>query len=566
MSRRAQSFVQFGLFSGILLFINLLANSFYGHLDLTEEKRFTLTKSTRGMLRGLNDRVYVQVLLEGEFPAGFKRLQTATRDMLDDFRSNSGYIDYVFEDPGRGSTEEVNARRKALADQNIVPVNLRIAEQGERSQKIIYPVAIFHYGNRTTAVKLLENDSPTLSPDEVINNSISLLEYKFANAIKKLKSPTRPIVLFTRGHEELDALQTADFERSLRQFYDTDRILLDSVIQMKPDQCALLVVAKPMRAFSEKDKFKIDQYVMHGGRVLWLIDRLGADLDSLRLNGGRFVPRDYPINLEDLLFKYGARLQPDLVVDLECTKIPLQVGQVGNSPQFDLFKWYYHPAVLPGGKHPVVKNLDRVEMKFCSSIDTIKTKTPVQKIPLLTSSQYSRLQFSPVDLNFEILKYDPDPSKFNKGRQITGLLLEGIFSSNYENRVPDEMLAGLQQLGMAFKPVSVPTRQIVISDGDLAANFVRDPVQKQWLPLGFNRFENVTYANKELLLNTVEYLVDPDGIIEARNREVKLRRLDAVKIRNERTFWQALNLGLPLVLVGLFAVVFQWRRRKRFND
>jgi ABC-2 type transport system permease protein len=564
MTRRAQSFIQFGLFSGILLFVNILANSFYGHLDLTEEKRFTLTKATRGMLRSLNDRVYVEVLLEGEFPAGFKRLQTATRDMLDDFRSNSGYIDYAFEDPGRGSTDEVNARRKALAEQGIVPVNLRIAEQGERSQKIIYPVAVCHYGNRSIPVKLLENDSPTLLPDEVINNSVNLLEYKFANAIKKLRSANRPIILLTRGHDELDELQTADLERSLRQFYDTDRILLDSVVQLKPDQCALLIVAKPQRAFSEKDKFKIDQFVMNGGRVLWLIDRLGADLDSLRLNGGRFVPRDYPLNLEDLLFKYGARLQPDLVVDLECTKIPLQVGQVGNSPQFDLFKWYYHPAVLPGGKHPVVKNLDRVEMKFCSSIDTIKTKTPVQKIPLLTSSQYSRLQFSPVDLNFDILKYDPDPSKFNKGRQITGVLLEGTFPSNYENRVPDEMLAGLQQLGMAFRPVSVPTRQIVISDGDLAANFVRDAAQKEWLPLGYNRFEKTTYANKELLLNTVEYLVDPDGIIEARNREVKLRRLDSVKVRSERTYWQVLNLGVPLVLVGVFAAFFQWRRRRRY--
>ncbi len=562
-SKRSQSLLQFGLFCGIVLFINILANVFYAHFDLTEEKRFTLTQPTRELLRGLKDQVYVQILLEGEFPAGFKRLQTATREMLDDFRSESGFVDYQFDDPALGSLEDVNARRKALAEQGIAPVNLRVADQGETTQKLIYPVAIFRFGSRQVVVKLLENESGNLSPDEVINNSVSLLEYKFANAIKKILSPARPVILFTKGHGELDDLQLADFDQTLRAFYDTDRILLDSVVQIKPEDCALMVIAKPRSSFSEKDKFKIDQYIMQGGRILWLIDRMNADLDSMRVTG-RFVPIDYPLNIEDMLFKYGVRIQPDLILDLECTKIRLVVGQVGNSPQFDLFPWYFHLAVRPTGTHPVVKNLDRVDLRFCSSIDTIRTKTPVKKTPLLTSSQYSRLQFSPVDLNFEVLKYQPDPAKFNKGFQNVGVLLEGTFPSNYENRVSEEMMSGMKQLGMDFKPSSVPTRMLVISDGDVAANFVRNRAEKQWFPLGFNQNDNTTYANKDLLINAVEYLIDPDGVIEARSKEVKLRLLDNVRARDEKTLWQVLNIATPLLLLGLFAWVFNWRRKRRY--
>jgi ABC-2 type transport system permease protein len=298
--------------------------------------------------------------------------------------------------------------------------------------------------------------------------------------------------------------------------------------------------------------------------VLWLIDRLDADLDSLQRTG-RYVPNDYPLNLEDQLFKYGVRIQPDLVVDMQCTKIPLRVGQVGNAPQLDLFDWYYHVAVTPNGSHPVIKNLDRVELRFCSSIDTIKTKTQVRKIPLLTSSRYSRLQFSPIDLNFDIVKYDPDPSKFDKGAQLTGVALEGEFPSCFENRVSEEMAAGLRQLGIAPKYTSVPNRQIVISDGDVAANFVRNRAQQQWDPLGFNRFEKQTYANKDLMLNAIEYLIDADGVILARSKEVKLRLLDSVRTRAERVVWQSLNIGVPLLLLGAFGLFFRWRRKRRYT-
>ncbi len=564
-TKRAQALLQFALLGGILLFINILANYSYTHFDLTEEKRYTLTQPTRDLMRNLKDRIYVEVLLDGEFPAGFKRLQTATRELLDDFRSETGYLDYKFEDPLAGTPDAVKSRQEALRQDGIMPTSLRLSEQGGASQKLIYPTAIVHYGTTSVPVNLLENNSPTLMPDEVINNSVSLLEYKMANAIKKVLTNTKPYIFFSTGHGELNGLQTKDLERGLRQFYAVGRINFDSVGSLTPKNCALLVVAKPRFAFSEKDKFKIDQYVMNGGRVLWLIDRLGADLDSLRAVGARYLPLDYPLAIEDMLFKYGVRIQPDLVLDLECTKIPLQVGVTGAGPQFELFPWYYHPAVLPTGKHPIVKNLDRVELKFCSTIDTIRTKTPVKKTPLIRTSRYSRLVFSPIDLNFNIVREQPDPKNFDKGSQVVGVLLEGIFPSNYENRVSDEMMAGLSRIGVNYKAQSEPTRMLVISDGDVAANIVRDTASKEYLPLGFNRFEKNTYANRDLLLNAIEYLIEPQGVIEARSKEVKLRLLDTVRAKAEKKQWQLLNVGLPLVLLALFAILFLRLRKRRYG-
>jgi ABC-2 type transport system permease protein len=559
---RAGYITQFLLICGILFLVNLVSTLVYTKFDLTEEKRFTLTKPTREMLNDLDDRIYVRVLLEGQFPAGFKRLQESIRETLNDFRSESGNIDYQFEDPNLGSIDEVNERRKNLADDGIQPINLRVMDEGEMSQKLIYPVAIIHCGEKTLAVKLLENETPGSSNEEVLNQSVALLEYKLANAIKKIRSLSKPMVLFTQGHGELNKYQTADLFKTISPYYETGRINLDSVLQIKPEDCQLLVIAKPRGGLSEKDKFKIDQFVMQGGRTLWMIDRLNAELDSMGIYG-KFVPQDYPLNIEDMLFKYGARIMPDIVLDIESTKIPLKVGQIGNAPQMELFKWYYFPAVTPDTEHPVAKNLDRIEFKFCSSIDTVDTRRAnIKKTVLLRSSKYSRLQFTPMELNFEILRYEPDASKFDKGHQNLAVLLEGEFLSNYENRISEEMKTGLKQVGVEPKEKSIPTKMIVISDGDIAANYVRDTAT--WLQLGYNRFENATYSNKDFILNCLEYLTDPHGVIEARAKEVKLRLLDGVRTRDEKTKWQAINIGLPLVLVSFLIFGFRWLRKRRF--
>ncbi|MCP3929213.1 MAG: gliding motility-associated ABC transporter substrate-binding protein GldG [Bacteroidetes bacterium] len=561
-NKRFQSWVQLLLFIGIVICINILASVFYTYFDLTEDKRFTLTEPSRNLLRNIDDVVYVKVLLDGEYPAGFKRLQNSVREILDDFRSESGFIEYEFEDPGSGSVKEANARREELRKDGILPRNLRLPGPDGITDKLIYPYAQFFYKGRNIPVNFLEAQTPGVSDEVVLNNSVSLLEYKFANAIQKLKAERKPIILFTAGQGELEPIQMADLEKSLRPFYEVGHIHLDSIYQIPAEEVKVLIVAKPRGAFSDKKKFILDQYIMNGGKVLWLIDRLNVNLDSMRTHA-QFIPGDFPLNLEDQFFKYGFRVEPNLILDLQCSRIPLRVGQQGNMPQYDLFEWYYHPVISSNSDHPIVKNLDNVNLFFPNSVDTIRTKTEVRKTILLQSSEYSRIQYSPVRLDFEILRYDPQPEKFNKPFQNVAVLLEGVFPSLYENRATENMAEGMKELGVELRTESVPTKMMVVSDGDIIRNLV-DPKTKGVRPLGLNPWEGKTYANKDFLINTIEYLIDDKGLIQARGKEVKLRLLNKVKAKDERTKWQLINILLPIVFLIIFGLSFNWIRRRRF--
>lgn len=567
-SRRTRSLINLGLFIGIVIFVNILANarmggrSFYTYLDLTEEKRFTLTDATRNLLNDLDDVIYVKVLLEGDFPVGFKRLQKSTREMLEEFRGISGYIEYEFVNPSTGTNEEINARREAFRNEGIEPVSLRVKDNDQTSVQLIYPYAQIFYKGRNINVNLLENQVPGMPQEVALNNSVSLIEYKLANAIQKLQTPIKPVVAFTTGHGELSPIETADLEKTLRQFYETGRLRLDSLVTIPPNELSALIIAKPRIAFSEQEKFKIDQYVMNGGKVLWLIDKLDVNLDSLR--GPSFFPREYDTNLDDLLFRYGARIQPNLVLDLQSTRIPLATGMLGNAPQFDLFRYPYHLVVPPASKHPIVKSLDLVNMFYASTIDTtVRTKTPVEKTVLLASSPNSMTQFIPLEMNFDFLRYELDPQRFNKPSQPLAVLLEGTFPSLYENRVTNEMLAGLQQLNIEFKQQSSPNRMIVVSDGDIAKNAF-NPKEQSFKPLGLNEFENYQFANKDFLVNALEYLLDANGVIAARGKEVRLRLLDTVRADAEATKWQLLNIVVPLAFLAVFGLIYNWIRRRRF--
>ncbi len=567
-NKKIQSFIQFGLFLGLIILINILANIRFGNqalytfLDLTEDKRYSLTQATRNLLRELDDVVYVQVLLAGEFPAGFKRLQRATQEILDDFRGESGFIEYAFEDPSNGTVEEINARREAYAKEGILPTTLRVKDNNETTSKLIYPYAQIFYKGRSIPVQLLENQVPGMPQEIVLNNSVGLLEYKLANAIQKLKTPVRKPIAFSTGHGELDRSQTADLERSLRSFYETGRINLDSTTYISQDLAAL-IIAKPTLPFSEKDKFKIDQYIMNGGKVLWLIDKLAVNLDSL--SRGLFLPKEFDLKLDDLLFRYGIRIQPNLVLDMNATVIPLAVGQIGNAPQFDNFVYPYHPIVVPSSDHPIVKSVDGVNLHYASSIDTsVRTKTEVQKISLLSTSANSRVQFLPVRMDFEFLRMGLDPNLYNKGRQAVAMALEGVFPSMYENRITQAMRQGLQDIGQSFVTESVPNRMVVVTDGDIAKSKINRRTN-QVAPLGFNEYDGQIYSNKDFLLNTIEYLVDDTGLIEARGKEVKLRLLDTAKVDQEKTYWQALNLILPLLFLFLFGLIFNIVRKRRFE-
>lgn len=559
--------VQILLFLGILVALNVLANarfgdfSLYGRIDLTEEKRFSLTPATRTLLRDLDDVVYVQVLLAGNLPASFKRLQKGTREILEDFRSQSGLVEFSFEDITLGNAEEVNQRTQELAEVGIIPRQINVRESTEARQQLIYPFAIVNYKGRSLSVNLLENDNPTLDDEIDLNNSVALLEYKFVQAMDKLQESVKKNIVFTTGHGELQPIETADLEQSLRTYYNTGRLHLDSVVHIRPE-IDLVIVAKPRKPFSEKDKFKLDQYVMNGGKLMWLIDPLRIDLDSL---SGRkdYVPIPYELALDDLLFRYGIRIDPNLVLDLQNTRIPLRTGMTGQGPQLELFPYPYHVVATSEGQHPIIKGLGPVNLYYPATLDTaVRTKYPLQRTVLLESSANSRLQYAPVRMNFEFLRYGLQPEKFNEGRKPMALALEGTFGSLYENRVTDQMLAGLQELNLSFRSQSPPnTRMIVVADGDVARNEISRENQ-QVRPLGYNPFERYVFANKDLLTNAIEYLLDDSGIIEARGKEVRLRLLNKAKAQQEKTFWQLLNLLVPLVFLALFGLAYHtWRRR-----
>ena len=447
-------------------------------------------------------------------------------------------------------------------------MRLRLVDNDQKTEQYIFPYAIVNYRNRQTVVRLLENESPGQNPEAALTNSVALLEYKLSNAIQKLLSNQRPNIVFTEGHDELLPAETYDLESSLQQFYNTGRFNLDSVTQIpfkdSLSRVDILVVAKPRKAFSEKQKFLIDQYIMQGGKVIWLIDPLNADLQSMQQTG-KLIPTDYPLNLTDQFFKYGFRLNPNLVVDMECGHIALKVGQEGNNPQFDKFQWFYYPIVAPKSKHPIVKSLDRVWLQFPSNIDTIKTKTEVRKTILLSSSIHSRLQYIPSEINFEMLRYTPEPEKFNNGLQPVAVLLEGTFPSLFENRVTETQMQVLKQLRQNYKNASVPTKMLVVSDGDIARNEI-DVQKNTSLPLGFNKIEGHKYANKDFLLNSIEYMLDDNGIIAARSKDVRLRLLDAPRAKAEINFWRFLNIGVPLVILALVGIFFTWLRRRKYNS
>jgi len=559
--KKFRNLVGLFLIAGILILVNIISSYFYGSIDLTEEKRFTLTPATVKMLKELPDVVYVRVLLEGEFPTGFKRLQQSTIEMLDQFAGESGFVEYQFEDPNAGSIEEINAQREALKKDGLLPTNLFVRSGSENKEQIIYPYAIFNYGERKVAVNLLEN-SADQDQDAKLSNSISLLEYKFANAIQKLRYKDRKNIVLTTGHGELETEYTKSLMGFLYPFYNIGRINLDSVAQINPD-IDLLIMARPTIGFEEKDKFKIDQFIMNGGKAMFFIDGIAMSLDSL---GEReeYIPEPLDVKLGDLLFEYGVRIEPNLVLDLECSRIPQVIGRQGGKPQIELFPWYYHPLMASKNNHPITNHIDRVNLEFVSTIDTLKTEEAVRKTILLNSSQYSRYQLAPMKISFDILRYKPEPDKFNKPNLPVAVLLEGNFSSLYKNRVTEEMNNTLQALNMEFKPKSDPTAIIVVADGDLPKNLYDKETGKS-APMGYSRWEKLNFeGNKDFMLNAVEYLIDPNHVLVARSKQYKLRLLDKVKSEKEKTFWQFFNIGIPVIILCLLGVFNHYYRKRKY--
>lgn len=565
MKRRSlkyQALFRFVVVIAIILLLNFIGNQYYTRIDLTKEKRFSLTTATKQLLNGLDDVVYVKVYLDGDFPAGFKRLQNSAQETLEEFKEYSGdNVEYVFINPSEGSTEERNAVYKELTGKGLMPTNLTVKGDEATSQKIIFPGAIFTYQGRELPVHLLENQIG-FGPQQVLNNSVELLEYKFANSIKKLTQTDRPRILFTRGQGELPDENIGDIVQTLQGLqYSVDTINL--VNTLIPATADVLVVAKPTRAFGEQEKFKLDQFIMRGGSVLWLIDAMNAEMDSLQ---GKpvYFSQPYTLNLEDQLFKYGVRLNYDLVQDLQCNQIPLVVGMLGDRPQTELFPWYYYPLVVSNNEHAIIRNLDAVAYRFAGTLDFVgRDSAKVSKIPLLHSSQYSKALLSPVRLHFSMLKEPPDQNTFQQKHLMLGALLEGRFESVFRNRMASSFLQTLDSLGQPFREESVFSKMIVVSDGDVIKNDVSK--SGSMYPLGFYPYTEQTFANKDFILNCIEYLVDDIRLIETRNKEVRLRMLDTTKVKAEAAKWQIINVAAPLFVVAIAGLIYTLIRKRRYT-
>ena len=560
-NERSTYLVRTILILAIIIAVNIAAGLFNFFIDLTEDKRFTLSDSTINFIEEVDDIIYVRVLLDGDFPAGFKRLRAATLDRLEQFAAVNPLLEYNFEDPMEGTLDEKKQRQEQFKAMGMGPTNLRIADGDQVTEKFIYPFAIINYGSRQTVVNLLEPQG-NLDQETALNNSINLLEFKIANAIQKLTRKELPNVVFSTGHGEVPDYQTARLETDLKAFFDTGRLNLDSLVQLRPEDVQLLVVPAPQTAIPEKTQFVIDQYIMNGGKVLWLIENFKVNLDSININK-LYVPEPVEHGLDDMLFKYGVRVSKNLILDMKCSTIPQVIGQSGGKAQTQDFPWFYHVVAGSSSNHPIVKNINPVNFKFPSTIEVLEREDGIRKEVLMASSENSRFQIYPMRLTFEILRVAPDEAAFDKGPQPIAVLLEGEFESHFKNRVTAESEAVLKQIGASFREKSVSTKQVVISDVDFMKNKY-DPNSGQISAIGLNQLQRKVYeGNKSLIVNTIEYMVDDFGLLEARSKDFKLRLLDKVRTKTERTKWQLINLLMPLVLLWIFAFLFYfWRKRK----
>jgi len=555
-------YLQLLLVVAIVFLINVIGSFIYTEFDLTDDNRFTLSENTKKIVSTAGDNMSIRVLLDGEFPAGFKRLQSSVLDILNKFRDINPNIVFEFEDPTVGSVKELEQKKKLLQEDNIIPISLSYSDGTQLVQKAVFPFAIINYRQKKYIVNLLEEQKPGDDEEIILNKSVALLEYKFANAFQKLQSERPKNVLFTQGNGEWEESQTFRLESEIRRFHRVGRVSLDTLMKLD-STIDLVILAGPKTPMTLQNQFKLDQYVMNGGKIIWLIDKFPVSLDSI--NKYKFyVPEDIATGLDDMLFKYGVRIMPDLIVDLECSSIPQVVGMSGDKPQTKLFPWVYHMAAASEIQHPVVKNIDRVNLFFPSTIDTVKTEGNVKKTMLLKSSKYSRSQLSPVRLSFEILKVAPDPSKFNDGNRPVAYLLEGEFESFFKNRLTPEFQSMLDRIGVKFKDKSIPAKQIVISDSDFAKNLI-NTTTGDTEDIGYNKWERRFYkGNKDFILNAVEYMLDENNILESRSKEIKLRLLDTVRTKQEKSWWQFINVGLPVLLLALFGFVYQYFRKRRY--
>lgn len=558
-SFKVQALTELGLVIAVVVVLNLILTNHFFRIDLTSEKRYSLSPNTVKLVEKVDDVLYVKVYLEGEFPAGFKRLRQSTKEMLDEFAAYSGgKLEYEFIDPFEGAdAKKANDILRELGDKGLQPTNVQIKKDDESTQKLIVPGAIFYYKGKEYPVNLLKAQFGQ-SPESVINESIELMEYEMANTLRKCLEKQAKQIAFIDDHGELDKWDVADASQELKAFYAVTRIPLGLQTPESLMKNEALIIAKPSKPFSEYEKFLLDQFVMHGGKILWLVESQIADMDSLG-KGSMFMTGSYELNLDDMLFKWGVRVNPNMVQDLQCNAIPILSTLRNGTPQQKLLPWMFFPVAAPPQQNPhiTVKGIDPVFFQFASGIDTTSNKD-IRKTILLSSSPYSRAVGAPVKVDLNLARVQPDPTMFTKGNVPLAVLVEGKFNSLFQYR------EGAKTDALPFRESIDHGKMIVIADGDVIRN-QRKQSTGEIFPLGYDRYTNQQFGNKRFILNCIDYLCDDSGIIEVRAKEIKLRLLDKGKLKKDRLQWQLINMVTPLLLLLLFGGINKWIRKRKYS-
>ena len=532
-----------------LILLNVINQSFYTRLDLTSDKRYTLSKTTKDIVSKVDKFLFVTVYLEGDFPSEFKRLQRETRQYLEELALENSNIKINFEAPDK--------QREALIKRGMMPSQLTVEEDGKLSEAIIFPWAEVSFGKRSKVVSLLPN-AIVASQDEQLEKAIQNLEYSFSNAINSITQKQQKRIAVLTGNGELQDIYQYSFLSEVSKKYRLAKFTLDSVAT-NPQQTLqdltsfdLAIIAKPTQKFTSKEKFTIDQYIANGGKTLWMLDYVQADQDSLFANGKMLAyPRD--LNLTDLLFSYGIRINTTLIKDLYAAQIPVATGKVGNQTQFKNLEWFYHPLVGGNPKHTITKNVSPVRLQFANQIDTLKNN--IKKTPLLVSSLLSQKIGTPSFIELQSIADEVVENDYKNGNQLFAVLLEGNFISAYKNRVkPYE--SGL------YKDTATNNKMVIISDGDVSKNQI---LKGEPFDLNRDKWTNQQFGNKDFLINSIDYLLDDSGLIQLRNKTLTIKTLDKQKAFKERTFWQLLNVVLPLLILLSFGFVFNYWRKKKYN-
>lgn len=538
--------------------MNIAASYFYTRFDFTKDKRFTLHPKSKAVLAKAHHQITITVFLDGELPAAFRRLQRSATDLLNDYKANSSVkIKVVFTDPISGlAQQEQDTVLNNLYRIGIEPTNLNIKNDAGFTQKTIFPMAIVQAGDRQIAVKLLQNLDAGGNYEDNINNSIQNLEYVFTSAIKKVSTGENPRIGFTEGNGEPSDLFLSDAMKSLSDSYEVGRVDLNQISKQGLDKLKILFIAKPQHEFSEAVKYKINYFVMNGGRVVWSIDQVSASLDSLQGKGEQLAFNN-KLNLDDMLFMYGARVNYNLVADLNCAEIPVTMNG-GSQRDIQMAPWIYYPVLIPDTSNNMVRNIDGVKTEFLSTVDTIGVKG-VRKTTILRTSPYHLVYNTPKLLSLGIVAEAPDQKLYSNTPQNAAVLLEGVFPSVFANRaVPAGITENYSVTGQSKK-----TKMIVIGDGDIFLNQVSSR-DGSVFPLGFDRYTQRNFGNKAFLLNVADYLSSDDNLIELRNKEVKVRLLDKQLLRQSKTKWQFINLILPLLLLISFAIFQHYYRKYKY--